>query len=889
MKKVLLALLPLPFLIFLLKIDHTVSEQEKEEFTPTGRFAFEQARLADPRTGEIPYAIRQKELEYAKKLPKARETNDKSGSQEFVHIGPYNVGGRTRALAFDVSDPFTYFAGGVSGGLWRTRNEGQTWKRVTAPNDHSAVSCIAQDVRVGKTDTWYYGSGESIGNSASKSFSAYYRGSGMYKSTNGGTTWELLESTETMVNDSTKWDFIFNVATDPSRNDSDIVYAAIKTGIMRSKDGGESWDLVLRAAGFHADWTNVRVTSTGVVYATISSDANAGAGFFRSPDGLNWTRIRPPGLPSVYGRTVFDIYRGDEDILFFYTNTINAGANGLSLWKYEYLSGDGSGSGGDWTNLTAQTPDTNMNPFDGYCMTVKVKPDDPDVIFIGTNNLYRSLTGFRDTINVKQVGGYAVFWDSTYNTRTGRQHPDQQAMAFHPNNGDVMLSSTDGGVHRTMKSADTLIQWESLNNGYYTTQFYAIGIDHGTVGSNVVLGGLQDQGTYWTNSSDPNADWVSIRGADGAYVAVEDGEGAYYLSTQYANIRKYKLDSLGGKTLDKKVMPPSLPKGRGHGWLFVHPFTLDPVDNNIMYLPYYGEVWRNDNLSAADTGNLDSWEKIEDVGGRITTISASEEFQGSVFVGTIDGRIYRIGNAHTPGTKTAELISTNIPANGYASCIAVDPNDNQHLIVVFSNYNILSLWHTENGGITWETIEGNLLGDPDPGFPSQFYFRGNGPSIRWAEIIPTPTGNRYFLGTSIGLFSTNELNGDSTIWMQEGAESIGNVVVDMLDYRQSDYFMAVGTHGKGIYTTTVIPNFLGVDKNVEIQSELQLFPNPARDYIALSGLTEASNYRLFDHSGKLVDSGILSPQQNRLNVGNHPAGMYILNVGDESRKIVVSD
>ena len=837
------------------KINNQQSDHDTR--TPVGRMAFEISRLADPRTGEIPANIRSREMEYASSLPKSADY-DKSGKQEFVHIGPYNVGGRTRALAIDIGDPRIYFAGGVSGGMWRSTDEGANWTKVSAANDHAAVSCIVQDVRTGKSNTWYYGSGESIGNSASKSFSAYYRGSGMYKSVDGGISWKILSSTVTPVNKGSEWDVIYAVALDPSRNDSDIVYAAIKTGIVRSNDGGSSWTHVLTTS-MEASFTDVKVSSNGVAYATMSSDASNGSGFWRSPDGLYWSRISSPNFPSSHYRTVFDIAPSNEDILFYFSNTPGAGAAGASLWKYQYLSGDGTGNSGAWTNLTPQIPDSNLNLFNGYCMVVKVKPDNPDVIFMGGNNLYRSLTGFKDTINVHRVGGYKIFGDTNYHTRLGYQHPDQQNMVFHPTNSDILLSSTDGGVHKTLKAADTNIKWTSLNNGYIATQFYGIGIDHGTSGSNVILGGLQDQGTYWTNSPDPKEDWISIRGADGAYVAVEDGGGAYYLSTQYANIRRMILDSNGSKLHNKKVMPPSLPTGSGNGWLFVHPFTLDPVDNNIMYLPHYGDIWRNDNLIAADSGDLSFWQKIEDVNGTITAISASEDVQGNVLVGTSGSNIYRIENAHTTGFKTAEFISSGLQSSGYTSCIAIDPLDKDKIIVVYSNYNIVSLWYTENGGDTWEPIEGNLSGDPDPGLPDQLYYVSNGPSTRWVEIIPTETGNRYFVGTSIGLFSTNLLDGDSTIWVQEGANSIGNVVVDMLDFRAVDDFLAVGTHGNGIYTTFVHPNSTGISTTVSDKEEIIItaYPNPALDILNISYELPSSmiiDLSLYDNMGRKIKS-----------------------------------
>ncbi len=858
---------------------------EKPEPTPEGRFEFELMRLADPATGEIPDNIRMRELAYASKLPK-RDQNAKSGSQDFVHIGPYNVGGRTRALAIDVANTSTYFAGGVSGGLWKSTNEGVSWYRVTKKEDHAAVSCIAQDVRSGKTNIWYYGSGESIGNSASKSFSAYYRGSGMYKSTDGGETWTVLSETSGPVNSDFDWEFIYRIAVDPVRQDSDIIYAAIKTGIVRSNDGGQTWRHSLEVTP-DANFTEVKITSTGILYATVSSDAQTGQGFWRSTDGFNWTNIRPSNYPGSFQRTLMDIPSSNEDLVFYFGGTNGAGANGYSLWKYEYLSGNGAGSGGNWTNLTPQIPDTNINIFNGYCMVIKVKPDDPDVIFIGGNNLYRSTTGFRDTINNFQVGGNSVYGDTTFHNRSGRQHADQQNMVFHPTDPDILLSSTDGGVHRTLNPAGTVINWESLNNGYVTSQFYGIALDHGTEGSEVVIGGLQDQGTYWTNSHVPVVDWVSVRGADGAHVAVEDGGGAYYVSTQYANIRRMIFDSVGGRISSKKVMPPSLPTGSGSELLFVHPFTLDPVDNTIMYLPYDGDVWRNTDLPAADSGDLSTWREISTGGGLITAIAASESEQGVVYYGTSNRRIYRLDNAHTANQVAEKLISGDITVGSYTSCVAIDPNDADKVIVVYSNYNTISLWYTEDAGDNWKPIEGNLRGNADPSLPDQFYYISDGPSVRWAEIIPTSTGNRYFLGTSVGVFSTNLLQGDSTIWVQEGAETIGNVVVDMLDYRHSDQMMIAGTHGNGIYATNVIKNFLSDEINVdEPELDWSVFPNPTFQYVNVTfdlpkqSLMEVSilngHGKLMQHlPGRISSSGV---QTMTLDLFGYPAGIYYISI-----------
>ena len=113
---------------------------------PAERVVWERIRLADPNTGEIPNNIRQKEMIFAKTLPKSTAMN----KANWVHRGPYNVGGRTRAFAMDVLDENTLFAGGASGGMFRSTDGGQSWVMTTDPNQLHNVTCVSQKSRKGK-------------------------------------------------------------------------------------------------------------------------------------------------------------------------------------------------------------------------------------------------------------------------------------------------------------------------------------------------------------------------------------------------------------------------------------------------------------------------------------------------------------------------------------------------------------------------------------------------------------------------------------------------------------------------------------------------------------------------------------------------------------------
>ena len=141
-----------------------------------------------------------------------------------------------------------------------------------------------------------------------------------------------------------------------------------------------------------------------------------------------------------------------------------------------------------------------------------------------------------------------------------------------------------------------------------------------------------------------------------------------------------------------------------------------------------------------------------------------------------------------------EITSTAFPRDAYVSSIAIDRKDSRNIVVSFSNYNIISLFYSQDSGQTFENISGNLEENPDGS--------GSGPSVRWAEIVSKNDGtSQYFIGTSTGIYSTDHLNETATDWKREGSETVGNVVVTMLKYFSEDGTLIASTHGNGMYET----------------------------------------------------------------------------------------
>jgi hypothetical protein len=723
------------------------------------------------------------------------------------------VGGRTRALAVDISNAATILAGGISGGMWRSNDTGATWFRTTSLYDSvQSVTCVAQDKRAGHTSTWYYGTGEYTGNSATGGGTATYFGDGISKSTNGGLSWVVLPSTRSGTPQyfDGKFDFIWDLAIDPSNLAQDVVYAATFGGIQRSSDGGNTWTTVIGSftAG-SSQFSDIAVTSSGVAYAILSQSNSGGTGspdkgIYRSTDGITWTNITPGTWPATYRRFVLAIAPSNEHVVYLLGETPGIGFhtvyNGSDSWTSFWKYTDNDSGTGAWENRSANLPgygglSGDMASQGSYDLVVRVKPDDENAVYIGGTDLFRSTSGFADNSHTAWIGGYHI--TSTYDPYPNH-HPDQHSIAFSPINSSVMYSGNDGGVFKTTDDLAASIVWTRLNNGYTTSQFYTVAVDHATSGSHIVIGGAQDNGTWFTNSLSPTSTWPQIYSGDGAYCAIADGGSSYYVSSQNGRAYRQLVDNSGTVTVQTRIDPTG-----GSNYLFINPFVLDPNNTTRMFLAGGFIVWRNNDLIAIPPGSNNTtsvnWDTLGNTrinAGLISALGVSTAPVGEIlYYGTSAGKVYRLNGADVGNPVRTDITGASFPHLSYVSCIAVDPTNGSNVLVVFSNYNVVSLFYTTDAGSTWRNISGNL-----EEFASGF---GRGPSCRWASILPLDGLTMYLVGTSTGLYSTLELDSTSTVWTQEGPSTIGDDVVDMIDTRQSDGQIVAATHANGIFSSNV--------------------------------------------------------------------------------------
>ncbi|MBI3512143.1 MAG: T9SS type A sorting domain-containing protein [Bacteroidetes bacterium] len=882
MKKILLlacsALLAVP-LIFIFKKSPSVPVigGDPMEEDAKGRLDYEFRRLVGP-DGKIPDHMREKELAFSATLPsdasvRANATGRMAAQATWNARGPWNVGGRTRAFAIDKLNENHFIAGTTSGGIWVSNDAGNSWTMVTPPGSYHGITCISQDTRAGHESTWYVGSGEPYGQSASGG-SAYFLGNGMLKSTDNGATWSPLSATVSNTPQSfdTFWDMNWNLAIDPVDTVNNVVYTACLGAVYKSVNGGTTWTAVRGGnLASYSYFTDVAVTSdSGIVYATLSSDG-PNKGIWRSTNqGATWAKISTSLFgDSLCNRVVIGINPSDQHEIYFLGNTTGIGmpdTNFLGdieydvLWRYTYLGGDGSGANGMWEDLSMNLPSAehygvfgDFNAQGSYDLVVRVKPDDPNTVFIGGTNIFRNTNRFNDTSSTSYVGGYQPYTSLPFVMGYPNHHPDEHTFTFLPSNPNIMFSSNDGGIFRTNDCTQNSVSWNSLNNGYITSMFYTCTTDHSTT-NDIVIGGAQDNGSWYTNNTTLTSPWVQPRGGDGSYCAIENGGGNYYFSIQNGKMNKCTLDGSGNITAARRIDPIG-----GTGYEFINPFVLDPNNQNMMFLAGGKYLWRNDDLSAiALTNQWDSistnwvqWaDSVPTANSFITAVHCCNTPAHRVYYGTDKKKIYRVDNANTGTPTPVDITATAMPGFGYVSCITTDPNDGNKIVMCYSNYQVYSIWNSNDGGTTWTKCAGNLEQNSTGG--------GNGPSVRWISVLPVVDGTIYLASTSTGLYATDTLNGLNTVWVRQGDLTIGTVVCDMTDVRQTDGLVVLATHANGIYSAhlTSVNDIVTVHEYPQLSSfNMNIYPNPSNDEVNISFSLDKScdvEINLLDELGRIV-------------------------------------
>jgi photosystem II stability/assembly factor-like uncharacterized protein len=359
-------------------------------------------------------------------------------------IGPYR-GGRVTAVTGVPSEPFTFYMGSTGGGVWKTTDAGHTWNNVS-DGFFAAASMGAIEVSLSNPNIVYAGTG------SSKIRSNVSIGRGIYKSTDAGKSWAFIGLRDTGQ--------ISTIRVDP-RN-PDLVYVAAlgdpfapnkDRGVFRSTDGGKTWKNVLfendevGAADLEIQPGNPKVLFASMWHGqrkpwTIISGGREG-GIYKSTDGGDhWTKLAG-GLPNeLFGRSNVAISAAKPDRIY----ALIEAKPGSGLWRSE-------DAGATWTQVN-NSGAIITRPF--YYTTLGVDPNNPDAVWVGDENWFKSTDGGK-----------------TFRRATA-PHGDHHDVWINPKNSDIMIESNDGGANVSLDGGRT---WSTQAN-QPTAEIYGVAVDN---------------------------------------------------------------------------------------------------------------------------------------------------------------------------------------------------------------------------------------------------------------------------------------------------------------------------------------------------------------------------------------------------------------------------
>jgi hypothetical protein len=699
--------------------------------------------------------------DYEKNSEFAQATSLATGTS-WTERGPKQVGGRTRALMFDPNDANKrkVWAGGVSGGLWVNTNitdANTAWQKVDDFWDNLAVTCIAADPI--NSQIFYVGTGEGWFNADAVT------GAGIWKTTNGGTSWTQLAST-------ISYTFVNDIVV---RNEGGVgvVYAGVQNssvannGLFRSANGGTSWTQVLPASINNESVTDIEIGKDNKLYVGARSKIGGSAAIYLSThaNGAVWTT---QNYPSFDGRVEIACSPSSELVAYVVFENDN------EVGSIKRTSDGGT----NWTEINTPVDADLGIPADDfsrgqawYDLVLTVHPTDPNICLVGAIDIFSTVNGGTSWSQISK-------WSNNSNLNTlncSLVHADQHNIVFRPGFPNEIIVGNDGGVYycTNITNAATTNVFSSRNLNYNVTQFYSAALHPSN--SNFMLGGTQDNGTQkFTLTGFDNT--VNAMGGDGGMCFIDQLNPQFQIGSFTGN--NYRLSTDGGATFSTLLIDDD---ATGN---FIN---QGDYDSNLKIL-YTGksstEIYRVTNVTT--TRNLTSLPISLGSSASAFRVSPHATTVSNLYVGTMAGKLFKIANAQAASISPVEITGPLFPG-GAISSIAFGASESQ-ILVTFSNYGVNSVWETRNGGTTWTSREGNL-----PNMP-----------IRWAEYHPQ-NFDQVYLATELGVWSSDNINVASPVWTSTNG-GLANVRTDMLRVRKSDGMIMAATHGRGVFTAVIPSN-----------------------------------------------------------------------------------
>ncbi len=617
------------------------------------------------------------------------------------NIGPFR-GGRSVASSGVVGKPMTYYMGNTGGGIWKTVDDGITWKNVS---DGFLKTGTVGDIAVAESNPniVVVGMGEHAARGVMTSM-----GDGVYKSTDAGKTWNHIGLDKTR--------HISDVIIHPT--DPNIIFVAAQgaqygpspdRGVYRSTNGGSTWEIVLSvdnktgASSLSMDMKNPLILYAAMWehqrYAWTIESGGKGSGLYKSTDGGSTWKKMKEGLPKEFGKSGISVSRANPELVFA---VIEAEGDKGGV----YRSDD---AGKKWTQVNKDRINIARS---WYYMEIFADPQDENLVYVLNAPVTKSIDGGK---SFKPLS---------------TPHGDNHDLWINPNDNSKMINSNDGGANISNNGGRS---WSSQQY-QPTSQFYRVITDN-LVPYNV-YGGQQDnsaiaiasrtndQGIDWK-------DWYSVAGCESAYLAFDpDNPEVVFGGCYQGIIEKWVRASREGKSIKEypELALGNAPKDFKFRFNWNAPIISSPHDRSTIY--HAGNVV----FRSTDSGN--SWDIVspdltrddkskqgpgagpytnEAAGGEnyntIMYLVESPHEKGVLWAGSDDGLIHITKD----GGQNWENVTPPNLQEGIVNSIEVSPHDPATAYVAVMRYKAMDLkpyvYKTSDYGTTWTKITNGITGE----------------------------------------------------------------------------------------------------------------------------------------------------------------------------------
>lgn len=713
-----------------------------------------------------------KSAEKPKTVADSLLSSDTFSGLELRAIGPAQNSGRITDIAIHPSDENTWYVAVACGNVWKTSNAGTTWTPIFDDQGSFSIGCVTVDPN--DPHIVWVGTGE---NNSQRSV-AY--GDGVYKSVDGGKSWENVGLKES--------EHIGKIVVDP--RDSDVVYVAAQgplwaaggdRGLYKSTDGGATWSRILEVDEYTGvnevvmdpRDPDVLIASTYQRHRRVWTliDGGPGSGIHKSTDGgATWKKMTN-GLPKEeMGRIGLTFSPADPNVVYAIIEAANK-AGGF------FRSRD--------VGVTWEKMSDYMSASPQYYNEIIADPKDVGLVYSMDTWMHFTEDGGKT---------FAKIPNEKY------KHVDNHALWIDPENTQHILAGCDGGVYETF---DRCASWQFVAN-LPITQFYKVAVDSAWPFYNV-YGGTQDNNTLAgpsrtrTTHGITNYDWYITMGGDGFQTQVDPGDtNIVYSMAQYGVLARF--DKRTGEVLD---VQPQGEKGQALRWNWDSPLIISPHSNSRLYFAANvlfrsddrGDSWRQvgrDLTRQLDRNALEIMGRVWSVDavaknastsfyGNIVSLAESPLVEGLLYVGTDDGLVQVSEDGGTNWRRIERF--PGIPDLAYVGRVMASQHSADVVYAAFQNYKMGDfkpyVLRSNDRGRSWVSIAGDL---PE---------RGTVFSLAEDHVDP----NLLFAGTEFGVFFTQD---GGRRWIQlKGGMPVQQVRDLAIQRREND--LVVGTFGRGFY------------------------------------------------------------------------------------------